>query len=96
MGDQFFHLDFANDNHTVHMRANGAETLDDVFGYSFDDESGDITFHPVEATKQTKKNNRLQRTVYKSDEDAVSMVFHPPMSRKEIVANLRRKILSNE
>ena len=94
LGDQFFHLDFANSNpNTVHMRANGAvETMDDVFGYSLDDASGFITFHPLEATKQKKKNNRLRRVLYKKDGEMIDMVFHPPMSRKEIVANLRRKI----
>ena len=57
LGDQFFHLDFANSNpNTVQMRANDAvETRDDVFGYSLDDASGFITFHPLTATKQKEE-----------------------------------------
>ena len=93
LGEQFFHLDFSNDDlDTVHMTANGAvETIDDTFGYCFDNGSDIITFYPVEATKKAKKNNRLQRIVYQADEDVVNMVFCPPMSRKEVVASLHRK-----
>ena len=102
VGEQFFNMQFADDDKdghmtTVRMGAHGAVANDeDVQGYLLQEETGIISLYPVEATKKKgkKKNNRLERIIYKKDQDVVTMVFRLPVGKKEGFIDLHRPIMA--